>query len=159
MRKITLSLLICFALHGISYATDNTLDVLISLVSIKPDNASKAQITTLLGNPARVEDGRKKSKWYYNNPNGNLVLYWNNDNSQLDKFSFTLSSEQKNVWDNNVSKKLRTGHTDLCEAIKLLGVPKDMLFKNMTQEIHYGYQSNVLRLFFRNHTLVDFTLY
>jgi hypothetical protein len=34
-----------------------------------------------------------------------------------------------------------------------------MTISESTQEVHYAYQNSVLRLFFRDRTLVDFCLY
>jgi hypothetical protein len=76
----------------------------------------------------------------------------------LEKFSFTCESVTKKVFNNALSRKLKSGTTDLAQAVKLLGIPEDMTIKTVTQEVHYAYQKCVLRLFFRNRTLVDYTL-
>jgi len=161
MRKVKILLLLMIVCAGgACHATDNTnSENLISILTMSTDDANQNQVTTLLGKPERVEESKKKSKWYYTNGSISLVIYWTNATEKMEKFSFTSLSAKKNVWDNNASKKLRTGRTNVNQAIAILGMPKDMLVKNGTQQMHYNYQSNVLRLFFRNRTLVDYTLY
>jgi hypothetical protein len=112
--------------------------------------------------PARAtgQGGReqKKDLWFYTHGNTNLVISWNKKLATLEKFSFTCESVTKKVFNNALSRKLKSGTTDLAQAVKLLGIPEDMTIKTVTQEVHYAYQKCVLRLFFRNRTLVDYTL-
>ena len=77
----------------------------------------------------------------------------------LEKFSFTCDVVKKDVFDTRLQAKLTSGVTDILQTLKILGTPKDMTIKKATQEIHYAYAHNVLRLFFRNRVLVDYCLY
>jgi len=61
--------------------------------------------------------------------------------------------------DNEKAKQLHSGETALVDAIKLLGSPKDLEIKGANQQLHYIFKENKLNLFFRNGTLVNYTLF
>ena len=134
-------------------------DDLLSLVRLTPGTVTQENITAMFGAPAKVEENSRKSWWMYSQGTTNLIICWNkrSDNS-LEKYSFTSGQVQKPAFDGRMCRKLKSGATDIMQALKLLGPPKDMTIKKVTQEMHYAYQNNVLRLFFRNSVLVDFTL-
>ena len=159
MKKVLFLLLVLsIAISRPCRAIDHASDDILSLMNLTPKTATQEKVTALLGQPAKVEENKKRAWWYYNLGNSRLIIYWNKKSALLEKFSFSCESAVKNVFDNNLSRKLKSGTTDLLQAIKLLGVPKDMTIKSVTQEVHYAYQKSVLRLFFRNRTLVDYTL-
>jgi len=160
MKKVMfLMLVIVFAITCPCLATDHYSEDLLSLMKLSHETATQEQVTTLLGQPARMEEGKKRTVWYYERANTTLVISWNSKSLQLEKFSFNNNVVEKSVFDQNTSKRLQSGVTNITDAIKILGTPKDMTIKGMTQEMHYAYQNNVLRLFFRNKMLVDYTLY
>ncbi len=159
MNKVLFFLLaLLFSVNSPSLATDRSTNEVISWMNITPKTTKPEGVTSLLGKPLKIEEGKKRTFWYYNHGNDNIVISWNNKSDLLEKFSFTCESHEKNTFDNRLQGKLKSGITDIIEAIKLLGIPKDMTIKSETQELHYTYQNSVLRLFFRNRTLVDFTL-
>ena len=139
-------------------AIDHTDDELLSLINLTPKTTTQEKVTAMLGKPTKVEENKKRTWWYYTQGNTNLVISWNKKSELLEKFSFSNESSEKSTFDNALSGKLKSGSTDLIQAVKLLGTPKDMTIKSVTQEMHYAYQKCVLRLFFRNRTLVDYTL-
>ena len=156
MLFLLLALLIL--INRSSFAIDHTPDELMSWLTLTPKTATPDKVTAILGKPAKVEENKKHTWWYYTHGNTSLVISWNNKSAELEKFSFSCNSTAKCVFDNAASRKLKSGITDLGSAIKILGVPKDMTVKSMTQEVHYAYEKCVLRLFFRNRTLVDYTM-
>jgi hypothetical protein len=159
MKKVIFLLLILvIAVSRPCRAVDLTTDDMLSWMNLTPKTATQEKVTSLLGQPAKVEENNKRAWWYYKLGNNSLVISWNKKSALLEKFSFSCESAVKSVFNSQVSRKLKSGSTDLIQAIKLLGVPKEMTIKSVTQEVHYAYEKSVLRLFFRNRTLVDYTL-
>jgi len=140
-----------------SFAIDYSSGDLMSLVKLEPGQATPERITAILGKPGKVEEGKRKTWWHYEMGATNVVICWSKDDV-LEKFSFKNIQAQKPAFDGKSCSKLKSGTTDITQAMKLLGTPKDMTIKKMTQEMHYTYQNSVLRLFFRERVLVDFTL-
>ena len=158
MRKILFLLItLLFVINGPCQATDHIEDLL-SLIKLTPGTATQEKITAMFGKPAKIEENKKRSWWHYNRGNTNLVICWNKKSDLPEKFSFINEPQEKLAFDNKIYSKLKSGATDIMQALKLLGPPKDMTIKTVTQEMHYAYQKNVLRLFFRDRVLVDFTL-
>ena len=157
MRKILFLLIALLALVRPCRAADHFDDIL-SLIKLTPGTATQQNITAMLGKPENIEENSKREYWHYSHGTTNLVICWNKKSDALEKYSFTCDQLQKATFDNNTYRKLKSGATDITQAIKLLGAPKDMTIKKVTQEMHYAYQKNVLRLFFRDRVLVDFTL-
>jgi hypothetical protein len=158
MRKILFLLLaLVFIINKPCRATDHSDDIM-SIIKLAPKTVTQENITAIFGAPLKVEENKKRSWWHYSRGNTAFVICWNKKSELLEKFSFTCEQTEKLVFDNNVYRKLKSGATDIMQAVKLLGQPKDMTIKTATQELHYAYQKNVLRLFFRDKVLVDFTL-
>jgi len=153
---LLLAILVIFNSTG--FAIDNS-DELLSLINLTPETATQGKITSLLGNPTKIEATKKRTVWYYTHGNANLVISWDMKTTLLEKFSFTCDVVKKDVFDTRLQAKLTSGVTDILQTLKILGTPKDMTIKKATQEIHYAYAHNVLRLFFRNRVLVDYCLY
>ena len=159
MKKVMLLLLILvIVVSRPCRAVDHSEEDLLSWMNLTPTTATQEKVTSILGKPAKVEENKKRAWWYYKFGTTNLVISWNKKSALLEKFSFSCESAVKNVFNNEISRKLKSGSTDLIQAVKLLGIPKDMTIKSVTQEVHYAYEKSVLRLFFRNRTLVDYTL-
>jgi len=160
MKKVMFLLFpIVFMLNTVGYAIDNNSDELLSLVNLTAATATQSKIAALLGTPIKVEETKKRTVWYYIHGNTKLVISWNVKTLLLEKFSFNCEPAKKGVFDNRLSAKLKSGVTDILQALKILGTPKDMTIKKATQEMHYAYEHNVLRLFFRDRVLVDYCLY
>ncbi len=140
-------------------AIDASSEELLSLMNLTPATATQTRITSLLGQPTKIEATKKRTIWYYDHNNTKLAISWNLKTELLEKFSFNSEVIKKAVFDNRLSAKLQSGATDVLQALKLLGTPKDMTIKKATQEMHYAYEHNVLRLFFRDRILVDYCLY
>lgn len=131
---------------------------LLSLLKLTPATATADNITSILGKPEKIEDNKKTTLWYYTMGENNLVISWSKKSNQFEKFTFSNECTDKCPFDKRLSRKLRSGATNLTQTIQLLGAPKDMTIKNSKQELHYTYDDSVLRLFFRNNVLVDYTL-
>ena len=157
MRKILFLLFVLFSICRPCLAKDHS-DNLLSLLSMSRETVTRQKITALLGQPASIEESNKKVWWHYTNENTNLVICWNKKSDLLENFSFKNEQSAKTMCDGQLCKKLHSGTTGIIDAIKLLGTPADMKIKGTTQELHYSYQNVVMRLFFRNRILVDFTL-
>ncbi len=139
-------------------AIDNTPENLSALVKLMPGATTQDNVTFMFGKPTKVEENKKSTKWYYSSGAGNLVVSWDNKSALLSKFSFTGEAASQVVFDRKMQSMLKSGTTDIATALKLLGTPRDMNIKENTQEVHYAFQHNVLRLFFRDRVLVDFCL-
>jgi hypothetical protein len=157
-RMIFVVMALSFVISSPCMAIDNTPDNLLSLVKLMPGTTTMDNVTFMFGKPAKVEESKKSTKWYYNNGATNLVVCWDNKSALLSKFSFKSDPATKSVFDKKQQSLLKSGTTDISQAIKLLGMPLDMNIRENTQEIHYAFQHNVLRLFFRDRVLVDFCL-
>lgn len=159
MKKILFALLpLLFLFTLSSRATDFNSDELLSLITLTPSISTMEQVTSILGRPLDIQENKKRTWWFYNHGSTNLTLSWNNKSGQLEKFSLANKSEEEKAFDARISLRLRSGVTDINQAIAILGMPKNMTIKEVTQELHYAYKNSILRLFFRNRLLVDFTL-
>ena len=157
MRKVLLFLLVVFAGHLNCCAIDHA-DNILSLVKMPPESITRDKVEAMFGKPVRVEEGRKGVRWYYVQGSTELTINWNAQSGSMQKFAFTNKTTIPGTFDNSIESKLRSGALDINNAVKLLGMPRDMIMKEATQVLHYSYHNNVLRLFFRNRTLVDYTL-
>jgi hypothetical protein len=160
MKKVLcLFVILLLTVSGPCFAKEINSDDLLSLVKLTAISATPDKVTSILGKPMKVEENKKRTSWYYNHGNTNLVISWSKKSTLFEKFSFTCESAKKSVFDTRLSKKLKSGATDIITALALLGTPKDMTIKGAKQEMHYAYEHNVLRLFFRDRMLVDYCLY
>jgi hypothetical protein len=155
MKKLLLLLPLLLITVGLCSAKEPDL---LSLAAVMLPTTTPAQMAAMLGQPAKIEDNKKSKLWHYNLSDGDLVLSWNKKSDQFVKFSFISPQLEKKAFDVRVSKKLKSGKTDLAQTLALLGTPKDMTIKDSKQEVHYAYENSVLRLFFRDRVLVDYTL-
>jgi len=158
MRKLSLLLALVFTiLFKPCFAIDH--DELLSIINMAPQTLTQSTITSVFGTPARIEEGKRKTFWFYKQGTNNLVITWNKKTALPDKVSFISETTGTKTFDNSLSAKLVSGSTELSQALAILGTPKDMVIKPNKQEVHYSYQNKVLRLFFRDNKLVDYCLY
>ncbi len=160
MRKVLLLLpALMFALGIYSRAADRNSEELLSFISLTTPTVTQQKVTRMLGTPARIEESKRRIWWHYSHGTTNLVISWNKKSELPEKFSFTSTPAVKPAFDKNLPMKLRSGKTDIGQALKILGTPHDMTIRASKQEMHYNYENKVLRLFFRDRMLVDFCLY
>jgi hypothetical protein len=158
MKRVLFLFFVLFSLTcSRTFAIDRSGNLL-SLINLSREKATQEKITALLGQPMKIEENKKRIWWHYSKGNTDLVICWNRKSDVFENFSFTCKPGQKCVFDNGIPGKLKSGSTDILQALALLGTPADMKIKGATQEMHYAYQNSVLRLFFRNRVLVDYTL-
>ena len=160
MKKVLglLSILIVSFYHT-AIANDPNENELLSFITTNPNTVSQEKVASILGSPIKIEEFRKRVLWHYKYGNSDLVISWNKKSELADKFSFRVNSSTKPEYNNALSRKLKSGETDITQALKILGSPHDMIIKPTKQEMHYNYNNKVLRLFFRDRKLVDFCLY
>lgn len=159
MRSVFILLTaLLFTFSNTCGARNYDVEELLSLIALYHNTATQNQVTAMLGTPAKVTEGKKRVLWYYTGDLSNLTFYWNKKSDGVEKFRFNSEPTENCRFDINIPRKLKSGATDIKQAITLLGVPKDMTVKELTQELHYTYTDGTLRLFFRNGVLVDFTL-
>lgn len=138
-------------------AEENSPGSLLSLISMAPAETTQDKITSLLGKPATVEENKRKEWWHYSFDGARVTICWNKRTDALEKLMIENEAYQKGPADSRL-KQLHSGSTDAAQVFNILGTPEDMTIRGITQEMHYSYQNCVLRLFFRNNKLVDFTL-
>lgn len=149
-----------FATSGTIYSKDNLSIGVISLVKLKQENLTRNKIISIIGKPTEIDETWKKEKWYYKHGNISVVIHWGSNSNEVKKIVFeTVEKTNNTSFDYSLPDKLKTGITDVSEAIKIFGMPNDMTLKPSTQEMHYTYENSKLRLFFRNKKFVDFALY
>ena len=160
MRKVMLILpIIMFCLHSICNATDHNGDEILKFISLTPYSVTQLKVSSILGEPASIEESNRRVWWYYNYGGAKLTISWNKKSESLEKFSFTSEQGVKGNFDRNLSAKLKSGTTDMVTALNILGTPINLTVRASTQEMHYAYLNKRLRLFFRDRKLVDFCLY
>ena len=158
-RLVFLLVFVLFSANAV-FAKDQMTDVLQKLIKLEPNKITMNKVSTLIGKPTKVEETGKKTKWYYVQGQGTLILNWENNTYMAKKITYNEEGQPiKKALDYGLLDKLKSGSTDLVQAYKILGLPKDMTIKEQTQEMHYSYENKVLRLFFRKRILVDFALY
>ena len=158
MKKILFLFFALFLLTGLHTFAIEKSGSLLSLINLSRETATQEKITALLGQPLKIEEHKKRVWWHYSKGNTELVICWNKNSDVFENFSFTCKPGQKCAFDKGIPGKLKSGSTDILQALALLGTPADMKIKGATQEMHYAYANSVLRLFFRNRILVDYTL-
>jgi|GEM_PF-1074097 len=157
MRKVLVLLSLVIGVHMQCAAFDHA-ESLQSLAKMAPESITQTKVIAMFGQPERVEQLRKGVKWYYTNGGTELTINWSARSGSMQKFAFSHQPAAKTIFDNNIERQLKSGQIDITTAMKLLGVPKDMVMKEATQVMHYSYQNSMLRLFFRDRKLVDYTL-
>lgn len=157
MRQVVLILVLMISMHTAQAAT-NPAEKLLALVKLAPEKVTRDKIIALLGNPEKVEESKKGSKWVYNYNDTKLTLQWSKRSAAVEEFSFTCRNAKICPFDKKKECKLKEGSMSMQQAVTLLGPPHDMVVKSNKQIMFYNYEGNTLRLFFRNRTLVDYTL-
>ena len=128
-----------------------------SLISLVPAETTQGKITSLFGQPANIEENKRKEWWHYTFDGTNVTICWNKRTDELEKLLIENSAYAKKPVDERL-KQLHSGTTDVVQVFNILGIPEDMTIRGITHEMYYSYQNCTLRLFFRNNKLVDFTL-
>lgn len=157
MRKIAIVFLLLLSIQTTCRA-GTPADKLLALVKLAPDKVTRDKIMSILGKPTRITDSRKGSTWYYTVDNTKLTLQWSKKSGQAEEFSFSCTPPRVCPFDRKNESKLKEGFMSMQQAITLLGPPKEMTVKSGKQIMYYNYEGNMLRLFFRNRTLVDYAL-
>ncbi len=148
-----------FVLCNPCLAKDHDAEAMLSVISLAPQSATQVKVTSILGTPGKIEESKKRILWYYSRGKANLVISWSKKSDIPEKFSFTSEAIANKTFDKSLSSRLKSGSTDLVQALKILGTPKDMTIKLAKQEMYYSFQNKMLRLFFRDRKLVDYCLY
>ncbi len=159
MKKIVLLVLIVLCIIRPCHATDHTGNNLLSMMGLTPETATRNTVTALMGAPHRVQENKKSTSWFYTLGSTQVVINWSKKTESLLRFSFKTMLDAKSAFDNSLPYQLKSGTTNLTEALNILGTPQDATIKGKTQEMHYNYKEKVLRLFFRDRVLVDYCLY
>lgn len=133
-------------------------DELNSIVQLASPHATPAQIRARLGSPTTIKEARRRTFWRYEKEGSEIVISWNNRSGAFERVSVTRKSSEQRPFDERASAKLISGKTQLPEALSIMGSPRSMLLKENRQELHYTFSNSIVRLFFRNNVLVDFTL-
>lgn len=157
MKKLCLLAILQIVVIWPSVAIDHV--ALLSLVNMNTGTTTPDKVTAVLGQPVRIEESRKRTTWYYDHGDANMKVSWSNRSDALLKFSYKCTTSARPAFDSRLAFKLKSGATNIDQAVKILGLPKDITIKEKTQEMHYAYEKKVLRLFFRDHILVDYCLY
>ncbi len=158
MRKIVFVFLLLTSVHFACMAVTPA-DRLLALVKLSPENVTRDKVTSILGKPSRIAESRKGSTWYYSLGNTKLTLQWSKTSGMAEQISYSCGKGTTcGQFDKKKECKLKEGAMNMQQALTLLGPPKEMTVKEGKQIMYYNYQGNMLRLFFRNRTLVDYAL-
>jgi hypothetical protein len=132
---------------------------LLSIVKAASSNPTPEGITAILGHPIKTEESRRKTTFYFDGGSVNVVMSWDARTGEFEQMWMSAkSTESITAFDEKLSSQLQSGKTDVTQALNLLGTPSTLTIKGSRQELHYNYTSHILRLFFRDNILVDFTL-
>ncbi len=117
MRKVLCLVIVLVSLiGGRCIAKEINSDDLLSLVKLTAAAATPDKVTSLLGKPGDVVESKKRTSRYYNHGKTDLVISWNKKTTLFEKFSFTYEPEKKPVFDTRLSRKLKSGATDIITA-------------------------------------------
>ena len=158
MKKVLFLLIVLLLPVGLHCLAFDHADKLLSLAGLSKETTTQEKISGMLGQPLKIEESKKRIWWHYASGNTNLIICWNKKSDEFENCSFSCTQADKCRFDDRLSKKLKSGSTELVQALTLLGTPRDMKIHGTTQQVYYAYQNSVLRLFFRDRVLVDYTL-
>lgn len=158
-RLFLIVLLICGVCKAYSAEPENLTDKLRTFIKNKQFDSRQTEVSSFLGKPARIDEGTKKDVWFYSTDKGSLTIYWNNRADKIDKMVYTAMPVKDVEWDNKKARCLKMGQTSIEQVINTWGMPKDMMIKEVNQQLHYTFQYNTLHLFFRKGRLVNYTLF
>lgn len=158
MKKIVCVLLLLVCTHLACLAVSPA-DKLLALVKLSPEAVTRDKVTSILGKPTRAVETKKGSTWYYTVNNTKLTLQWSKSSGTAEHISYRCGKGTDcGQFDKKKECKLKEGAMNMQQALTLLGPPKEMTVKEGKQIMYYNYKGNMLRLFFRNRTLVDYAL-
>ena len=158
--RLPLLVLLLLACGGRICATEKQQNSITALTKLTPDNWTKERLMTLFGKPTQETTEGRKMLWVYQVQEAKISIQWEKEEELARRINFESGLNHANrELDYSLPDKLKLGATPMSQAIKILGMPDDMSLKKSTQEMHYTYNDKVLRLFFRDRVLVDFTLY
>src|SRR4051812_33125855 len=105
MRKVMFLLIALMLSLRPCQATDFNGEELLSLLKLTSESATPAKLTSMFGKPLKVEESRKRTKWFYENGAIKMVVWWNKKSALLEKFSFISDEKGKGVFDNGLAYK------------------------------------------------------
>lgn len=149
-----------FMAHGEAFGDEKHTDRVSALTRLNPSDWTKERFRMVLGPPTNETTEGRRVLWEYQVSDARISIQWEKEEALARRVSYEsgLSHKEREL-DYSLPDKLKIGATPITQAIKILGLPDDMALKKATQELHYTYNEKVLRLFFRDGVLVDFTLY
>ena len=112
----------------------------------------------MLGKPQKVDLARKSTTWRYAKDSSVLQIRWRNGINHAEKIIFNCSNRNLAKYDPEICRKFKEGKLEVAQAVTELGTPRNMKAQKVTQVLHYHYKNSLLRLFFRDQLLVDYTL-
>jgi hypothetical protein len=141
---------VCFAIDPVQN--------FLSLLKLDPKAITKEKVTALLGKPYKVEDNHKILRWTFKTKDDNEIkISWHSKSGTFSLCTYKNTLFRAKDVDKATVNKLTIGTTDISTSVKLLGTPQELIIKDATQTLHYSCPSGLLRLFFRDRTLVDLT--
>ncbi|NDC41293.1 MAG: hypothetical protein EBZ77_07055 [Chitinophagia bacterium] len=128
------------------------------VLKMPPSALTQEKVTALLGQPVKVDQGKRGSTWYYEKDNAVLQVKWRNEQAFAEKISFSCKNMALLTYDPELGAHFKEGQLKFADAVSVLGTPGEMQARKVTQVLHYKFKNSMLRLFFRNQVLVDYTL-
>jgi hypothetical protein len=157
MKKILLTITLYLLSAHYCVATKNLEDVL-PVLQMATSKATTDKVSQMMGKPEKIEENGRRTRWYYNCGELNIIFCWNKRLGTFEQVSIVQKQPKQDIFDERLSVMLKSGKTDVKQVLELLGTPRDMTIKGSKQVMHYFYKNNTLRLFFRDNILVDYTL-
>lgn len=131
MKKIVFLLLIALCIIQPCHATDHTGNNLLSMIGLTPETATRNSVTALMGEPHRVQENKKSTSWFYTLGSTQVVINWSKKTESLLRFSFKTILDAKSAFDNSLPYQLKSGTTNLTEALNILGTPQDAVSNSL----------------------------
>jgi hypothetical protein len=159
MKVIIVLLIAYISCPAMCRAGNGSFDDIVSLIKMKGE-ATPNEVTSKFGKPSTIEEGHNKHIWHYATTKGDLSIYWDSENEKLEKINFeTVAGAQTKVFDNSYAPYIKAGSSKICDVLAVLGIPRNMTIKPVTQELHYSFQNRILHMFFRRGTLVNYSFF
>jgi hypothetical protein len=161
MRQMMKKVAMIFAFVGlfvsVCIAKEPT-NTFLPLLKMAPHRVTQDKVLVMLGKPQKVDLARKSTTWRYAQDSSVLQIRWRNGINHAEKIIFNCSNRNLSKYDPEICRKFKEGKLEVAQAVTELGTPRNMKAQKVTQVLHYHYKNSLLRLFFRDQLLVDYTL-
>lgn len=120
------------------------------ILHLLPDRVTPANVKSILGDAAliKIDNTVNDEQWEYRTADATMIFHWRN--GELQNLNCTGFASSKSEWANKNLSGLEMGVSDVFDAMKTLGEPRDVFVNGSQQLLRYVYRENILELRFRD---------